>query len=248
MLLNVALHKNTLSKVIWSLDYCSFNDTSTSVRDENVDFPFYLYDQSFLNDYKYLIGSNTTNRIIDTFLFNFFRIGNERLSTLEERMYLYDYYEYSKNRVVAAWNEYGYVISPDKNQYRWENIKENIDKNIIPYVMENPDVTFYFYHVPYSVLQFKYFANNEYFDNLIKYKNYLFESIGNLDNVKIYDFQMDFNLIGNLDNYKYLAHHSKEINDYIIKCIKDNEFLVLDNNEAQDKLLYDFVTRYSVDD
>lgn len=230
LLLNIAQNKTTLKNVIWSLDYCSFNSTPNSVRDETAKFPYYLYDQNIFNDYKYLFNSNTINRILETFTYNAFKVGNERLANIEKRMYWFDFYEYKEERVLQAWNDYGSKINPNNNEYKWENIKSNIDYNIIPFIKQNPNTNFYFYHAPYSILQYQFFLNNGYLENLIKFKSYLFKETTNFDNVYIYDMQMDFNLISNLNNYKDLAHHSKDINDYIIECIHNGNFKTNKNN------------------
>lgn len=47
------------------------------------------------------------------------------------------------------------------------------------------------------------------------------------DNVKLFSFKNNFELICNLENYKDYAHYSEDINDNMLHWIKEGKFQLL---------------------
>lgn len=50
------------------------------------------------------------------------------------------------------------------------------------------------------------------------------------DNVKLYSFFNNYDLICNLNNYKDTAHYSEKINSQILQWIKNDEYLITKDN------------------
>ena len=66
--------------------------------------------------------------------------------------------------------------------------------------------------------------------NYLLLKKHIFESTKQLTNVEIYDFQIAKNVTHNLDNYMDNNHYSNLINTWIIKQIKNKNYLVDEGN------------------
>jgi prolyl-tRNA editing enzyme YbaK/EbsC (Cys-tRNA(Pro) deacylase) len=65
------------------------------------------------------------------------------------------------------------------------------------------------------------------------------------DNVRVYYFQNEFDIITDLDNYRDNCHHRPEYNRYMFECIRDgkNE-MTLQNYQALFQEMYDFAKDY----
>jgi len=94
---------------------------------------------------------------------------------------------------------------------------------VTPYIEARPDVTFIFYSPPYSILYWddcllrgrltaEICAQNEVYKKLLEY-----------DNVRIFYFQDNWDIITNLDNYKDYSHYSKDISHYLYECMRDGK-------------------------
>jgi hypothetical protein len=60
-------------------------------------------------------------------------------------------------------------------------------------------------------------------------KQYIINELGNEANVKIYDFQDEYEIVENLDNYKDIMHYSQNINQHIIDEIATSKTLDYSN-------------------
>ena len=64
----------------------------------------------------------------------------------------------------------------------------------------------------------------------MEFKEYIYNSLLSYDNVKIYDFQSEKNIIYDLNNYKDLYHYHERINTWLLQQIKVNNYLVKKEN------------------
>lgn len=56
------------------------------------------------------------------------------------------------------------------------------------------------------------------------------EEMLRFDNIKLYSFFTNYDLICNLDNYKDAVHYSENINSQILIWIKNDEYLLTKDN------------------
>jgi hypothetical protein len=230
MIAKLAIETGKVKNVIWGVDYFALRGDPNRVRDEFGPFPFHFYDNNPLNDWRYLVNMDTT---LDSL-----RIIAEQLGLREhqpvslDRLNTWTGYTYGKQVVLAEWNKVmnGQPFTP--SEYEFANIKTNLDDNLIALIRQHPEIRFYLYYPPYSILQHRFFyeKSKALFDNELDTKQYLFEQIGSLANVKIFDFQHEAKITFNLNNYKDLAHHSRTINEYIIDAIKAGRYQVTREN------------------
>lgn len=90
-----------------------------------------------------------------------------------------------------------YLMACDKeldygtNEESIEQVKGYFNTYIRPLLEEYPDVQFYFYYPPYSVMrQVAWSASNPVrFNNQLVMRQWIFEQFEQLPNVKLYDFK-----------------------------------------------------------
>lgn len=223
LILNVALNnKDNIKNIIWGLDYGSLKGEINAVDDSQFEFPYYLYDKNPLNDYKYLINISTLREsskvLLDNDKYNHDLL---KLNTWGDNL------EFSKAAVQRSYKNM-VTMDFDSSLYNVTNMKNNFDANILPIIKQNPDINFYMYFPPYSILHYKFFMEKDLLDDLVLLKEYAYEQTENISNFNLYDYQMDYDLIYNLDNYKDTAHHNSKINDFIIDKIVAGEYMATD--------------------
>ncbi|WP_081393956.1 stalk domain-containing protein [Paenibacillus odorifer] len=216
----LALETGKVKQVLWGLDYFSLK-LATAVDEE--DFPDYLYDGKLWTDYKYWFNSSVYKQFISSIKNN---LSGEAKQNLE---YLYNW----DNKVVFG-KQYvaeSYLMACDKeldygtNEESIEQVKGYFNTYIRPLLEEYPDVQFYFYYPPYSVMrQVAWSASNPVrFNNQLFMRQWIFEQFEQFPNVKLYDFQAEADWTFNLDLYKDLSHHNGEVNTWIAEAIgQDN--------------------------
>jgi hypothetical protein len=250
LIANIAIKSGKVKNVIWGIDYFALRGEPYRVRDDQGPFPFYLYDSNPLKSFKYLLNIDTTidsNKIILDQLI----LKNVQESDIDLLYTWHDEYEFSRETVLNKWNEFNTDTENVSREYEINNIEKNLQENVFKLIRENPDVNFYLYHPPYSILQHFYYykINRLLFENELHVKRIMFEELGTLGNVRIYDFQQIKDITFELDNYKDLAHHTKQINDYIIDSIAANEYLVTEDVlDTYLQMLNDQVATLKVED
>lgn len=230
LIAKLALECGNAKSVLWGIDYFSLRGDPDRVRDEQGEFPFFLYDQQPLNDLKYLLNLDTT---LDSLyiLGSYIGFGKLSLYNLDMLYNWSDKYDYGKDVVMNVWEKYRNGASIPVDPMEYKHIQQSIDENVVKLVQQYPEVEFVFYYPPYTILQHRYYyeRNPLLFQYGLDAKQYIFEQIGNLEHVKIYDFQHLQHITYNLYYYKDLAHHDQTINHFIIDSIAKGEYLVTES-------------------
>ena len=214
-LLNVVLSNPETKTVIFSLD----NYIILHNPDEfPTTIPEYLENDDLSDDNYYLWNKAVFFVYIPQFLINNFTEGFSA-----DTAYCWaDRYRFDKYVARATYLPYR-LMKPDPEQ-PYNAYYEYVDEflaGITPYIEARPDVTFIFYASPYSILYWddcilrgrltaEICALNEVYSALLQY-----------DNVRLFYFQDDWDLITDLNNYKDYSHFSKDVSHYLYECMRD---------------------------
>ncbi|MGL6168782.1 MAG: hypothetical protein ACRC0Y_10880, partial [Fusobacteriaceae bacterium] len=90
---------------------------------------------------------------------------------------------------------------------------------------KNKDIQYIIYFPPYSSLFWSFMEKYDCLNTVLQFKKYVFTKISDKKNIKIYDFQNNFEIVENLDNYKDMVHYGPKINKEVLKLIKDDKYL-----------------------
>ncbi len=230
MIAKMAIETGKVKHVIWGVDYFALRGEPDRVRDEFGPFPTYFYDRNPLNEHHYLLNVDTT---LDSL-----KIIGEQIGLYEHQpqdlnlLNTWTNYTFDKQIVMNEWKKVSQSQPVTPSEYEFANIKDNLDRNLIPLIKEHPEIQFTLYYPPYSILQHRFFyeKGKVLFDNELETKKYLFAQVGSWQQVKIFDMQHESKITFNLDNYKDLAHHSMKINEYIIDSVAAGRYLVTAEN------------------
>ena len=216
-LLNVVLSKPETKTVIVSLD----NYLILHNPDEHpTTIPEYLENDDIRDDIYYLWNKSVSFVFLPQFIINNITEGFS-----DDTAYCWaDNYRFDRYVAVATYLPYRLMVPEDEQ--RFDSYYEYVDEflaGMTPYIEARPDVTFMFYSPPYSILYWddcilrgrltaEICALNEVYNKLLEY-----------DNVRIFYFQDDWDIITDLNNYKDYSHFSKDISHYIYECMRDGK-------------------------
>ncbi|MCR5686628.1 MAG: hypothetical protein K6G58_01165 [Lachnospiraceae bacterium] len=234
-LLNVALSKPETKTVIISLD----NYLILHNPDEHLTtIPEYLENDSLADDAYYLWNKSVAFVYLPQFLINNFTEGFSA-----DNAYCWDgMYKFDKYTARASYLPYR-LMQPDPEQV-YNTYYEYVDEflaGMTPYIEARPDVTFIFFSPPYSILYWddcilrgrltaEICAINEVYKKLLEY-----------DNVRMFYFQDNWDIITDLDNYKDYSHYSKDISRYMYECMRDGKC------EVTSETSFDVLLKFSED-
>lgn len=161
---------------------------------------------------------------------------------------------YAKNYYGEYYNE-EYVLS---NYVPEEKAKEtvpedayveaalaNMQEHILPHIEKNPDTEFYVFFPPYSILfWYDCLQDNDVDARLMEY-DVMMQSLFAYDNVRVFFFQNDPELICNLNRYIDYTHYDREVNLYMTQCFANGEKEVTAENYQKEleelrELVYQF--------
>lgn len=233
-IIETAIRTGKVQNVLLGLDFFSLAGDPYRVR--YVGLPEYLYDDNLFNDYQYLL--NIQIFIKEVFLkivpSNFLGFNRERLNR-DNPYFWWQENMASKKKVLNFW-ENRKTLKQDFNagskngDLTFEKFKTSFEINILPHIENNRNVDFYIFFPPYSVLYWVDSFDSGWFEEAQRFKEYLSEMTTRYQNMHLFDFQVDQEIVCDLDNYKDLMHYSAQVNRKILEHIKEREFLYSKQN------------------
>ncbi len=194
-------------------------------------FPEYLYD-GYINDYKYLLSSDVYTHFLPL------AIGSKSLKAfgkpippmlsskadINKMGYWNDRYEFGEDVLFEHMLNAGRGLSEINLNNLNERLKNNIDDF---FLCISDNTTYYFFFPPYSAFYWEDCEYKNYIDELLTAKKYFYEVSEKYDNINIYDFQNIDQTI-DLSYYKDITHYSEDINEFMVTCFAEQQFLVKD--------------------
>lgn len=240
--LEKALQTGKVQRVIWGLEYNAFAGESDRVRHDKAggEFPYYLYQEKWYTPFRYLVSW-------DTFTHSLKALQGKGHTELETLNTWFQDYEFGADKVLNVWQK-AQVSLPQDDDTPIPTIDFSVQKHLLKFVQDNPNVEFYFFFPPYSILShvFDYQYCNAKFEKRQYFKQKVIDALLDCKNCELYDFQMLKEITHNLNNYTDLTHYSKGISDYIIDSIFSAQHQVdRQNYQAQNRILVAQVKAYS---
>lgn len=216
-LLNVVTKKPDVKRIIYSLD----NYVLLNVPDEYpTTIPDYLENDTIKDDAYYLWNKSVTFYYLPIFLANNVMSGYNADSAYSWA----DRYTFEKYVARATYDPVRLVRRAEEEPFdKYFSLGEQFLNGIIPYIEARPDIEFDFYAPPYSILYWDDCVLRGRLTSEICLLNEVYEKLLEYDNVRIFYFQDNYDIITNLNNYKDYSHYSQDINYYIYECIRDGK-------------------------
>lgn len=225
-ILDLALKRNNNStkRVIMSMDLWNFQNDYDMVNNSS---PQYLYDKSKFNDIKYLLNKDVLQNAIAPIIEN--TLKGEKTQSMDSafRWWGFPYGDYA---IFQQWEMPNYSSGKPLPSNSFNNSAlENLNYNLKPLFEKYPEIDFYVFFPPYSILY--WYDQSQTMDALMEMREKIVKQLLMYENVYIFDFQSEKNIITNLWNYKDTKHYSPEINDFMTTCFKEKKYIITE--EAQ---------------
>ena len=242
--LKKALKNHKLKAVIRGLDIVKILDPADKMKYALNSYPTYLYDDNIFNDVKYIYNKATfVESVIPVAKRTLKRMAS---TTFDEYSYWNDYYEFGAEAIKKE-----YYREPNKKENKhlteedYKNIYENIMKNVIETVAENESTDFYYFWTPYSMYYWDALNQKGEIEQYLDAVEYATSLMVGYDNLHLYSFISDFEVVENSDNYKDICHYSKDINSKMLKMMKEGTYLLTkENHQKEMKKVKSFYLKY----
>lgn len=233
--------------VVRCLDYYRFLDAADTMRYEDDFYPRYLYDSFLLNDVRYIF--NKTILFRDTLgTIEYTRKGGIT-TDFDAYSNWAGGYTFSKDAVDAVYvrAEKAEVITSITNE-NYQNITENITQNVTELAKEHPEIEFYFFFSPYSIYYWDELSRLGTMELYLDAEKYIIELLLKFDNIHLFSFTTEYDMICDLNNYKDSRHYSEDINSQILIWIKEGAHeLTKENYEEYCTQMREFYLNYDYD-
>ncbi len=231
--------------VVRSLDNYALLSGADQVSD--FEYPQYLYDDNIFNDVKYILNKTVLlNHTLKT-LYNTF--DGADMTTFDEYSNWSSWMAYGKQPVMERF------IRPEKIEKEAildtasrERIIKNIESNVISLAKEHPNTEFYVFFPPYSIFNWDIWNQSGTLKYQIEVMEVVTEVMLEYENIHIYSFYDDIELICNLDNYKDNEHYGEWINSQILVAMENGSHkLEKDNYKEHFNYLLGIYSEYDYD-
>ena len=192
--------------------------------------PEYLYDDSILNDVNYVLNKDVLFQYI---LKPVIQGEGSDLSEIYYSWWTPEYYN-------IGWVMHNYEEAPKSDTpVTAEDVlpttRENLEKNILPFVEDNPDVQFYFFFPPYSILYWHDLQQENMYEAALVQYQYVADTLLEYGNVHLFYFQ-NMDEVTDLNNYADYSHYKPEINHFMVECFDSGAFEVTSSAQMEEEL------------
>lgn len=219
---NEAFANREIRNVFYSLDlFALMGEVDIEFPDES--FPLYLYDKNPFNDVKYFWNKDVLFEDIP------YMIASSFLDDYDEGT-SYNWAQYKTFSEEEARKNY---VKPEGPEEIDPKINELIDANIDlleEQVKKHPETDFRFFYPPYSCLWWENMTITGYVDWDFYALQASMERLMGYDNVELYFFQNDEDIIMNLNLYMDPVHFSADINHYMVDEMAVGNYRITEQN------------------
>lgn len=224
IILDEVIKHPELKTVVFGLDNYILTDDP---KEQEVTIPDYLYNDRITDDSHYVWNKSALIEFVPKFI-----IENIKEKGSDDNAYVWEnLFPYGKAAAVASYISFRPDGPKDREAYDtyFENADLFLDK-FTKYIEARPDVKFYVYAPPYSILFWDYSVLNGRLEAEICLLERVYSKLLEYDNVELYYFQDDKDIITNLDNYRDYSHYKQAINYYMYTRMKKGESRLTKDN------------------
>lgn len=237
-LLDIAYENRDLKYVFYNIDPSSLSaDTATTY--ESTGCPMYLYDTNYLNDISYVLNKTVLLEKIPYMLAFSLKSDYDEGNSYNWAQWKF----FSAQLATGMYNRLSSVKPMYEERYYEKELEGNIAL-LIRQVENHPETTFKFFFPPYSMLWWDNIYRSGERDAYLYNEKQAIAALLAYDNVEIYYYQDEEDVITDLDNYMDMIHFSKDINQMICdKIIAGEGRLTEENYEEKLQDMYDLSER-----
>ena len=205
------------------------NVMTADINATKYDLPEYLYDDNVINDINYLFNKDVLFQYILKPIIQ--RQGTD-LSTVYYSWWTPEYY--NEQWVMPNYVPAGKVEEVTPKDAYIDSTAINLEKNILPFIKEHEETTFYIFFAPYSVLYWYDVMQENHLDATLYQTEYIANTLLAYDNVRLFDFMDNEEIITDINNYADEIHYKPEFNSWMVQCFYDGTEEIFEGDIEKD--------------
>ncbi len=234
-ILSIVYDEDTLARKTKDVKavFLGLDITTLTADTEEIKYPLpmYLYDKNPVNDVEYLWNKDV---LLEYIFRPFIQQQPSNLSEIYASWWTDDYYN-------IQWVMQGYEAPEPVSEEMDKELlipqtKQNLDVNIIPFIKEHPETTFYIFMPPYSILYWNNVITENQLEATMNQYQFAANTLLSYDNVRLFYFQNMEDVVTDLNNYADYTHYKPEINRYMTECFATGDHEVESPEEFADEL------------
>ena len=193
------------------------------------ELPTYLYDDNIFNDVNYIFNKDVLFQYILKPVIQ--RRGTD-LSTVYYSWWTPEYY--NELWVMPNYTPAEKVSEETPVNAYIKDTATNLEKNILPFIQEHEETTFYIFFAPYSVLYWYDVVQENHLDATLYQTEYIANTLLSYDNVRLFDFMDNEEIITDINNYADEIHYKPEYNAWMVQCFNDGTEEIFEGDIEKD--------------
>ena len=227
-LLDIAFEHQDLKYVFYNLDPSALEaDPKTTY--ELTGCPMYLYDDNYVNDVRYWLNKGVLMEKIP------YLIANSLMGDYDENnSYNWaQWKEFNSDMILGLYIRKPSVSEMKPRDYYEDLLRKNLDL-LTDRITAHPETEFYIFVPPYSMLWWDNIYREGDTEAYLYNMEQAMKTLLAYENVKMFYFQNDREIITDLENYMDILHFSPEINRYICDSLIAGKRQVNSENYAEE--------------
>lgn len=193
------------------------------------DYPEYLYDNNVFNDVNYFFNKEIL--LGDTFDALRASLNGKESTTFDA------YSNWDADAVYGAEAVLSIYERPEKSEEPMvlteedkNTLQETFRQNLVSTIEANPEIDFYLFFPPYSILYWDSMNQENGMERYIEGQKLAIEMLVPYDNVHLFSFYEEYEMICDLDNYKDWLHYSQKVSDQIMQWMCGGNYQITEEN------------------
>ena len=225
-----------IKTVIRSVDPTDFLTHKDTMRTDMGDYPAYLYNNFLPDDVQYV-----WNREVLFWrsyqMFRRARAGNDPgIDSFDTYSRWQDLYGGRFGAAYALGGRNAFMAPKETVPFTEEDartVRETVEQNVTRICKEHPDVTFYYFFPPYSVVWWGEMMERGELDRRLQAEAVALELMLQAgDNVRVFSFHNRADITANLDNYMDSMHYAEGINTLMLYYMQQDIGRITRENAA----------------
>lgn len=223
-----ALHYNPECKLVIRSMEPNYLTRPADYLKEDYILPTFLYDDNIFNDVNYLLSKEIALKYTYETIYN--TRNKIEMESFDEYANWNNHSSFGKDSVLEKYSrpeKFEKVFLTDDEM---ENVIDTTNINFCQVAKENPDTEFIIFVPPYSIVWWDYVNQLGRAGYYIECYELVIQELVKVDNIKVFCFWNEHELIENLDNYKDLEHYHEDVNSWMLEQFKKESNLLNQDN------------------
>lgn len=212
-------------------------------------YPEYLYNDKYYDDVYYFLNKEVLiNYTLRDVVMTLSGVPTTTLDAYANGTYA-GWYQFGREIVLNEYARTGDKSEPQElTEDEKKQIEENLKQNVIDTIDNNPNTVFYLFFPPYSICMWDQIDRSISVAKEVEIQRAAIEILLPYDNVKLFSFFDNFEMITNLNNYRDKVHYSGTVSLDILNWMEKEEYrLTTANYEEYLKNILEFYSLYNYD-